>query len=450
MDQKTDKKEEKEIIEILEKTGAYLKDGHFKLISEKHSDSYIHVRLALAYPEYASLISKMIAEKFKADKDKIDVVVGFSMGGIILAKQVADHLEARPVLGQYKDNEIEFAKGYDIKKDERVLIVDDVLTTGELIFKTIDKIKEERKGVLKGVGIIVDRSKNNIDFGVKTEILARIKTNIWNKDECPKCQAKIPLTDLSSPDTKPIAIIESLPEDIRPVLAIAYSDIFDEIKSGKSLAEVLKVYKPRHELIGEKPERVAVLGSFDRIGTMLEIGKYVSSLGFHAITSRVMFEKDTGKSREIKPYPYETMNDFLKRMIYGCQYIIINYTVEGGQYIETEWCAQAHKPTLGLAEFRSYPYNALKSCEYLKHNKAHGTLFCNGFKAYKEGKKTSGAWICRKHDNCPFPKMDLSKMLLDIYTTSGKMFLIGSDNVNNFKSPIKSFLKCKGVYSCFI
>jgi len=319
-----------QILDILETTGAYLKDGHFVLVSRNHTDSYVHVRLALAYPEHVLVIGQELAAKFQ--EDQIDVVLGFTLGGIELAESVARELDARLVRAESKEGRIAFRKGYTVEPGENALIVDDVLTTGHLIEQAIQAIRKNR-GVPRGVGIVVDRGLGPPDFGVRTVSLARIDMNLWPPESCPKCAQGIPKLDLSAPDTKPLAILESLPEESRPILAIIYSEYLEELNAGKPLADVLKVSRPTHELSGKKPERVAILGSFKRLGMMIKLGKFVAGLGCHAVTSQLLFEKNTGKARELRPYPYETMNDFLKRMIYGCQFIVVTYTDPGGQYI---------------------------------------------------------------------------------------------------------------------
>ena len=100
---------EKELFDILDKTGAYLKNGHFKLVSGNHSDSYVHVRLALAYPEYASKIGKELSDRFRGDA--INAVVAFTVSGIKLLHCVAEHFGARLVLSEIKEGVL-FGRGY--------------------------------------------------------------------------------------------------------------------------------------------------------------------------------------------------------------------------------------------------------------------------------------------------------------------------------------------------
>ena len=226
-----------EVLRILETTGAFLRDGHFKLVSGNHSDSYVHVRLALAYPEIASKIGKKLADEFQGDK--INVVVAFSVSGIRLAESLAEHLKARVVRAERKEDKIILARGYTIEEGDNVLVVDDVLTTGRLIHQALRTIRNETRGILKGVGVIVDRSKKEPDFGVRSVSLVRIDMNLWSAESCPKCEQGIPLTDLTSPDTNVFAVLYSLPEGVRPILASTYDDILKELEKGKPVQTII-------------------------------------------------------------------------------------------------------------------------------------------------------------------------------------------------------------------
>jgi len=238
-----------------------------------------------------------------------------------------------------------------------VLVVDDVLRppSGEPIRRAIETIRRETKVVVKGVGIVVDRSTIEPDFGVKTVKLARIDFKVWAPESCPLCRQGIPLIDLSSPDTDPLGLLYSLTDEPdRTILASMLGKIFEKLKEGKLLAEIMSFYRPTLELPGSKYDRVAILGSYDNFSVMDHIAKFVSSLGFYAITSRVIYEKDTGDRKELGPYKYEAMNDFLRKLIHSCQYILIIYSGAGGQFIETAWCSESHKPTLGLVPLRPF------------------------------------------------------------------------------------------------
>jgi len=436
-----------EIMDILETTGSYLKNGHFKLVSGNHSDDYVHVRLALAYREHASRIGKKVADEFQGEG--INVVAAFTVSGIALAQSVAKHLGAKLIFGERKEDKIIFARGQAIGEGDNVLVVDDVLTTGELIHQVLATIRNETKGVPKGVGIVVDRSKKEPDFGVKTVSLIRIDMHLWPPESCPKCEQGIPLTDLSSPDIDVFAVLYSLPEEARTVLANTYQDILTKLEEGKPLEEILTLHMPTMDFPGRKWERVAVLGSFDDFSSMDKVAEYVASLGFYTLTSKLMYEKNTGERKELRHEDYESMNDFLRKMIFSCQYIIIIYSVpgSGGQFVETAWCSESNKPTLGLVHFPPWMAYSPKTCDYLGYDDTQRIFFCNGFNAYESGTQLIGGWICDKRKACPFPlsNANLTKVVLDLYATTRTMFLVGGEP-KNFQRPIGVFLKNKGVF----
>jgi len=212
--------EEQEILNILETTNAYVKDHHFKLASGNHSDSYVHVGVALAHPEHALTIYKNLTDKFQ--KDNISVVVGFTYCGHILAAGVAEQLDARLVLAKRGENEVILPKGHRIGGGENVLLVDDVLTTGASMRQALNTIRSETQGVLKGIGVVVDRSEKAPDFGVKTVTLRTLPLKLWPPKSCPKCRkGDIPF-DLSSADKIPLIRIASLPEEIRPIITMMH------------------------------------------------------------------------------------------------------------------------------------------------------------------------------------------------------------------------------------
>ncbi|RKY39831.1 MAG: orotate phosphoribosyltransferase [Candidatus Omnitrophota bacterium] len=183
---------EREVIEIFERCGALLK-GHFKLSSGLHSAQYLQSALVLQYPSYACLLGKEIAGRF-ADR-KIEVVVAPALGGIIIAYETARFLNARALFAEREETKMGLRRGFDIKEGERVLIVEDVITTGGSVKELVDLI-EEKGGEVEGVGAIVDRSggeafkeKESIYF----QALVCLKIDCFPPSSCPLCRKGIPL-----------------------------------------------------------------------------------------------------------------------------------------------------------------------------------------------------------------------------------------------------------------
>jgi orotate phosphoribosyltransferase len=181
---------EREIIELLRKTGAFL-TGHFKLSSGLHSDQYFQYALVLQYPEYAQRLGESIAEEFK-DKG-ITCVAGPAIGGIIIAHEVARALKTRCIFDeQGEDGKKTLKRGFSLSLKDKVLIVEDVITTGKSIRELIDVIKNSGAGIV-GIGALADRSSEKIDFGYETKALIKLKAKTFSPAECPLCKKGDPI-----------------------------------------------------------------------------------------------------------------------------------------------------------------------------------------------------------------------------------------------------------------
>jgi len=178
-----------EIIQIFKDAGAIL-EGHFLLTSGLHSPVYWEKFHVLQYPHYTEKLCRLIAEHFK--KDNVQVVAGPTTGGIILAFEVARQLGVKGMFAE-KEGEIRvFRRGFNINADERVLIVDDILTTGSSVVEVMEAVKK-LKGIIVGIGVLVDRAEQKKDFGVPFFSCLRSATVTYPPAECPLCAAGIPL-----------------------------------------------------------------------------------------------------------------------------------------------------------------------------------------------------------------------------------------------------------------
>ncbi|MBP1707666.1 MAG: orotate phosphoribosyltransferase [Chloroflexi bacterium] len=177
--------------QLFEKSGAILK-GHFLLTSGLHSPIYWEKFQVLQYPAYTQELCRMIADNFR--DQGIQVVAGPTTGGIILAFEVARQLGVRGIFAEKKEGSSEraFRRGFSIAPGERVLLVDDILTTGGSIREVISAISS-LKGKLVGIGVLVDRSEKAVDFGVPLFSCLRSVTVTYRPEECPLCAAGIPL-----------------------------------------------------------------------------------------------------------------------------------------------------------------------------------------------------------------------------------------------------------------
>ena len=176
--------------EIFQKSGAILK-GHFLLASGLHSPIYWEKFRVLQFPNYTEQLCRMIATHFL--KQGIQVVAGPTTGGIILAFEVARQLGVRGIFAEKEGtSERAFRRGFTINPGERVLIVDDILTTGGSIHEVMTAVTKQG-GKIIGIGVLVDRSEQKIDFGVPFFSCHRAITLTYSPSDCPLCAAHIPL-----------------------------------------------------------------------------------------------------------------------------------------------------------------------------------------------------------------------------------------------------------------
>jgi orotate phosphoribosyltransferase len=184
---------------MFEKSGAVLK-GHFLLASGLHSPVYWEKFQVMQYPEYTEQLCRMIADHFR--KRGIQVVAGPTTGGIILAYEVARQLGVRGIFAE-KDEAggRAFRRGFRIDPGERVLIVDDVFTKGGSIREVIDAVKK-LEGNIVGIGVLVDRSPEKVDFGIPFFSCHRTEVVAYTPEKCPLCARGIPLVKPGSSKPK--------------------------------------------------------------------------------------------------------------------------------------------------------------------------------------------------------------------------------------------------------
>jgi len=184
--------------EIFQKSGAILR-GHFLLASGLHSPVYWEKFQVLQFPNYTEQLCHMIATHFL--KQGIQVVAGPTTGGIILAFEVARQLGVRGIFAEKEaTSERAFRRGFTINPGERVLIADDILTTGNSIREVMAAVNRQG-GIVVGIGVLVDRSEQRVDFGVPLFSCHRAITPTYTPQDCPLCAAQIPLVKPGSSQT---------------------------------------------------------------------------------------------------------------------------------------------------------------------------------------------------------------------------------------------------------
>ena len=176
--------------EIFEKAGAVLK-GHFLLTSGLHSPVYWEKFKILQSPPHTEQLCRLITDHFR--EQKIDVVAAPTTGGIILAFETARQLGVRGIFAEKTgEKERAFKRSFKIEPGEHVLIVDDILTTGGSIRQTMAAVKNMGGNII-GIGVMVDRSTQEMDFGVPLFSCLRAEAVTYSPDNCPLCKEGIPL-----------------------------------------------------------------------------------------------------------------------------------------------------------------------------------------------------------------------------------------------------------------
>ncbi len=141
------------------------------------------------YPDKAEKAIEIITEKLK-DID-FDIVVGPAMGGIIVSYELARQLGKPSIFVEREDGEMTLRRGFDIKPGQRVLITEDVVTTGKSSYEAI-KVVEDNGGEVVGIACVVDRSKGDIKYPIFSGV--KLNLNTYEKEECPLCKENLPIT----------------------------------------------------------------------------------------------------------------------------------------------------------------------------------------------------------------------------------------------------------------
>lgn len=191
---------EQEVEQLLIETKAILK-GHFLLTSGLHSDTYVEKFQLLQHPKHTAQLCAELANRFK--DDKISAVVAPAVGGVIIAHEVALNLGARALFTEREENGIMILnENFEIKPGERVLVVEDIVTTGGSV-KEVLNVVVAHGAQLAGIGILVDRSDGQAQFGnIKTESLLHLSIPTYKDSDCPLCKQEIPVTKRGSRNIK--------------------------------------------------------------------------------------------------------------------------------------------------------------------------------------------------------------------------------------------------------
>ena len=181
----------KNSLKVLKKTKALL-DGHFVLSSGLHSSQYVQCARLLSQPRISNKFVSSLAAKIKKDIKKIDLILSPAMGGIVIGYEIGRILNKETIFCERVNKKFELRRGFSIKKNSRVLIVEDVITTGKSSLECVELIKKS-KAKLVGFACLIDRSEHK---KIKYKVISQVKLEIptYNKSNLPHHLKKIPIT----------------------------------------------------------------------------------------------------------------------------------------------------------------------------------------------------------------------------------------------------------------
>ncbi|MGC8760556.1 MAG: orotate phosphoribosyltransferase [Bryobacteraceae bacterium] len=186
-----------EVLDLFRATGAFL-EGHFRLSSGLHSSKYLQCALVLQHPRHAETLGRALAERVPA---KVDLVASPALGGLIIGHEVARALAVRHVFTERDaERRMTLRRGFRILPGERVLIVEDVITTGGSSLEVAEVVRG-LGGQVVAAASIIDRSGGAADLGVPRAALAVLEVENWPPDECPLCAQGIPV---EKPGSRPV------------------------------------------------------------------------------------------------------------------------------------------------------------------------------------------------------------------------------------------------------
>ena len=174
-----------EILKLLESVGA-IRQGHFELSSGRHSGTYIQCALVLSHPVHAESLGRALADRIR--DLSVACVVSPALGGIIIGHEVARGLGVRSLFVERdRSGHMALRRGFELSPGERVLVIEDVWTTGGSTRETIGVVEQEG-GLAVAAGAIIDRSGGRLELNVPARALLEMDVPSFEPDECPLCR----------------------------------------------------------------------------------------------------------------------------------------------------------------------------------------------------------------------------------------------------------------------
>lgn len=185
---------ENEVLSLFQEIGV-IKQGHFKLSSGRHSDIYLQCAILQQYPELHSRVLQSIADSIKSYQPT--VIVGAAVGGVVSSYELARLVGARSIFTERVDGCLKLRRGFELIPEDRVVVIEDVVTTAKTTIEIIDLVKVY--GLIpKAIATIVDRraTPTGIDFPFFSAI--KVTAQTWLQEECPLCLKKQPIDEPGS------------------------------------------------------------------------------------------------------------------------------------------------------------------------------------------------------------------------------------------------------------
>ena len=179
-----------ELLNLLKETGAIM-DGHFLLTSGRHSNVYIEKFRVLENPAALNEVCREMAEIVK--NQNIELVLGAAIGGILISGGVGRHLGVKHIFCERVNGRMKLRRGFSITKGQRIVIVEDIITTGGSVMELIELAGEQGAEIVQVVNL-VDRSSGDVDFGVPSTALLTLPSESWEPENCALCKLGMAIT----------------------------------------------------------------------------------------------------------------------------------------------------------------------------------------------------------------------------------------------------------------
>ena len=179
-----------ELLNLLKETGAIM-DGHFLLTSGRHSNVYIEKFRVLENPAALDEVCREMAEI--VTNQNIELVLGAAIGGILIAGGVGRHLGVKHIFCERVNGRMKLRRGFSITKGQRIVIVEDIITTGGSVMELIELAEKQGAEIVHVVNL-VDRKAGDVDFGVPSTALLTIPSESWEPENCALCKQGIAMT----------------------------------------------------------------------------------------------------------------------------------------------------------------------------------------------------------------------------------------------------------------